>query len=103
MRKMPQTRRVKELTQQLRLLCPHMPMADFNPVMQKASARHLRHLPPSIALWQAIGAYVRHAHTEYENLLEDGLDRDSARYFIIDDMNEVLAGWGCARKIDIEE
>lgn len=100
---LPQTRRVKEITQQLRLLCPFMPMADFNPVMEMASARHLRHLPPSIALWQAIGAYVRHAHTEYESLLEDGLDRDAARYFILGDMNEVLEGWGCARKIDNKE
>lgn len=100
---LPQTRRVKEITQQLRLLCPFMPMADFNPVMEMASARHLGHLPPSIALWQAIGAYVRHAHTEYESLLEDGLDRDAARYFILGDMNEVLEGWGCARKIDNKE
>ncbi len=100
MQKVPQTRRVKEIRQQLRLLCPHMPMADFNPVLELASARHLKHLPPSIALWQAVGAHIRHVHTEYEDLLEEGLDRDAARYMVRDDMNDVLTEWGCSRVID---
>jgi hypothetical protein len=87
----------------LRLLCPHMPMADFNPVLKAACARHLRHLPPSIALWQALGAHVRHVHTDYDSLLAEGLDRDAARYFVAGDMDEILAGWGCSRKISDEE
>ena len=99
---LPRTARVKELTKQLRQLCPQMPLADFTPVLEGAAARHLRHLPPSIALWQALGAHVRHAHTEYDTLLEEGYDRDAARFFVVDAMNAKLAEWGCAERVSGE-
>jgi hypothetical protein len=94
------TGRQREIAKLLRSLCPMMPLADFGPVADAASARHLRHLPPSIALWQALGAHVRHEHTEYDALLDEGYDRDAARHFVIDEMNDVLARWGCGRRID---
>lgn len=79
-----------------------MPLADFVAVEEAAATRHLRHLPPAIALWQALGAHVRHAHTEYDVLLDEGYDRDAARHFVADKMNDVLAEWGCHRRIDTE-
>lgn len=94
------TPRRREFTKLLRALCPRMPLADFEPVVETAAARHLRHLPPSIALWQALTARVRHAHTEYDALLGEGYDRDAARHFVVEEMNDVLARWGCARRID---
>ncbi|MCB1451747.1 MAG: DUF2293 domain-containing protein [Nitratireductor sp.] len=90
----PGTSRQKELARRLRALCPQMPLADFIAVTEAATAGHLRHLPPSIALEQALSAHVRHAHTEYDALLADGYDRDSARHFVVDEMNLVLAHWG---------
>lgn len=94
------TGRQREIVKLLRSLCPMMPLADFGPVAEAASARHFRHLPPSIALWQALGAHVRHEHTEYDALLDEGYDRDAARHFVVEEMNEVLARWGCARRIE---
>lgn len=94
--------RQREMAKHLRSLCPLMPLADFMPVVEAAATRHLKYLPPSIALWQALGAHVRHAHTEYEQLLQEGYDRDAARFFVVDAMNEVLARWGCSRRIDHE-
>ena len=75
-------------------------MRDAEAILEKAVAGHLRHLPPSISLWQATTSYVRHELTEYDTLLEEGYDRDAARHFVIDDMNGVLEAWGCARRID---
>lgn len=101
-RPLAKTARVKELTKQLRQLCPQMPLADFTPVLEAAAARHLKHLPPSIALWQALGAHVRHTHTDYDSLLEDGYDRDSARFFVVEAMNETLRDWGCSQRVSGE-
>ncbi|MFD0937358.1 DUF2293 domain-containing protein, partial [Methylobacterium trifolii] len=42
----------------------------------------------------ALTAYARHVFTDYDGLLDDGYDRDSARHFVLDDLNAVLAAWG---------
>ena len=97
------TKRRRELARRLRELAPRMPLADFIAVETAATARHLRHLPPAIALWQALAAHIRHAHTEYDALLAEGYDRDAARHFVVEAMNDVLADWGCHRRIDGEE
>lgn len=49
-------------------------------------------------------AYARHAFTEYDAYLDDGYDRDSARHFILDDLNAILAEWGARRRVseDVE-
>jgi len=101
--KRPNTKRRREIAKQLRVLAPRMPLADFLAVEEGAAAGHLRHLPPAIALWQALASRVRHAHTDYEALLDDGYDRDAARFFVADAMNDVLADWGCHRRIDANE
>lgn len=94
------TARHREIAKLLRALCPAMPLADFTPVVETACERRFKTLPPSIALWQALGAHIRHRHTDYNELLDDGYDRDAARYFVVDAMNEILARWGCARRIE---
>jgi hypothetical protein len=97
------TRRQKEMRRQLRVTIPLAPHADAVPILEAALAPHLRRLPPSIALWQAITAHVRHRHTDYEAMLDDGYDRDAARFFCLDEMNEVLTGWGCPRQVTADE
>lgn len=94
------TGRQSQMAKLLRNLCPQMPLADFTPVVEMAAARHLKSLPPSIALWQALAAHVRHNHTEYDALLAEGYDREAARYFVLDATNNLLALWGCARRIE---
>ncbi len=97
------TKRQKDMRKALRQLLPRVPMADSEAILSKALAGHLRHLPPSIALWQATTSYTRHALTDYDGLLKDGYDRDAARFFVIDEINQVLEDWGCARRIDPDE
>ncbi|MBD8890621.1 DUF2293 domain-containing protein [Roseibium litorale] len=97
------TRRQKDLRKALRALAPRIPMADAESVLDLAGSQHLRCLPLSIALWQALASRVRHAHSDYDALLADGYDRDAARYFVADGMNEVLEDWGCARRIDKDD
>jgi len=96
------TRRQKDIARHLRALAPMMPMADFNAVASGAIAGHLRHLPPSIAAWQALTSHLRHAHTDYDALLEEGYDRESARHFVIDAMNDQLARWGSSRRVAVD-
>ncbi|NRG17786.1 DUF2293 domain-containing protein [Rhizobiales bacterium] len=97
------TRRQREIFRVLGRLVPRVPYLDAQAILEMAQSRHLRHLPPSIAIWQATTARVRHAHTEYDALLEEGYDRDAARFFVIDHMNFVLTEWGCGRHIDPDD
>lgn len=78
-------------------------MEDFLAMESVATAGHLRHLPPSIAAWQAVTSRARHAHTDYDDLLEDGYDPDSARHFVREAINEKLAEWGCPDRISENE
>ncbi|KZM49486.1 DUF2293 domain-containing protein [Labrenzia sp. OB1] len=97
------TKRQKEMRKVLRALLPRVPMSDAETILTIALAGHLRHLPPSIALWQATTSHVRHEHTDYDTLLDDGYDRDAARFFVAGDMNDRLRGWGCNREVQSED
>lgn len=96
------TKRQREMRRHLRRLAPRIPYGDAEAVLDGALAPHLRHLPPAIALWQAMTARVRHAHSPYETLLVEGYDRDAARFFVLDDMNATLQDWGVTRRVDAD-
>lgn len=95
----PGTKRQQDLRKTLRAMAPRIPMLDAGAVLEAAQAGHLRHLPVSIAVWQGLASHVRHTHTDYDLLLDDGYDRDAARFFVAPAMNEVFEDWGCARRI----
>ena len=78
------TNRQRAIAKALTALLPLAPYIDAEKIRADANAPHLKTLPPSIAVWLATVAHVRHAHTEYENLLGEGYDRDAARFFVID-------------------
>jgi hypothetical protein len=44
-------------------------------------------------LTAAVVAAVRHQHTEYDKLLERGMDRAEARESVGDKIDEILAAW----------
>ena len=46
---------------------------------------------------------MRHVHTDYDALLADGYDRDAARFFVVDRINEVLTGWRATRLLDPDD
>ena len=56
-----------------------------------------------MAAWLSLTAYIRHRLTDYDELLDDGYDAESARFFVLDDMNGVLEEWGSPRRVSGEE
>jgi hypothetical protein len=88
----------------LRRLAPRIPPHEFGAVVDHAlDSRGLRGATPETAAWLSLVAYVRHTLTEYDDLLTQGYDQDSARYFVADDIREVLAAWGVKRTLAEEE
>jgi hypothetical protein len=88
----------------LRRLAPRMPAHEFGAVVDHAlDSRGLRAATPETAAWLSLVAYVRHALTEYDDLLTQGYDHDSARFFVAAEIERVLAEWGARRKLGGDE
>jgi hypothetical protein len=84
-------------------LAPRLPSFEAEAALDHAlSSAGLRGAVPETAGWLALVAYARHVFTEYDDLLAEGYDRDSARHFVLDDLNAVLAEWGCRRRVSEE-
>lgn len=94
------TERQRAIARLLTATIPRVPFIDAEAVRAAAAARHMRSLSPGAALWLAIVAHIRHAHTDYDALMEDGYDRDAARFFVVDEINAVLDRWGSARRLE---
>jgi hypothetical protein len=94
------TKRRKAIAEALTLLLPGAPYADIEAIRAEAGSKHMRELPPTISVWLVTVAHVRHQHTDYDQLLAEGYDRDAARFFVIDRTNEVLTSWRATRLLD---
>ncbi len=99
---LPLTQRNLELRRRLRALAPLMPLADSEPVLERAAKLMRQELGLGAALWLAMVAHVRHRHTGYDALLAEGYDRDAARHFVIEETETTLRRWGCTKQIDAE-
>ena len=84
----------------LRQLAPKIPPHEFGAVIDHAlDSEGLSTAAPENAAWLSLVAYARHVFTDYDDLLAQGYDRDSARHFVADEMETVLSGWGVRRKL----
>lgn len=84
----------------LRRLAPKIPPHEFGAVIDHAlDSRGLRHAAPETAVWLSLVAYARHVFTEYDDLLTQGYDRESARHFVMDEIAERLSEWGVRRTL----
>jgi len=97
------TGRRRAIGKALTALLPLAPYADMEKIRTDAGSVHMKSLPPTIAVWLATIAHVRHVHTDYEKLLAEGYDRDSARFFVIGRTNEVLTRWRATRLLEEDE
>lgn len=97
------TNRRRAIAKAITALLPMAPYADTEKIRADAGAKHLKTLPASIAVWLAAVAHIRHAHTDYEKLLAEGYDRDSARFFVIDQINDWLTRWRATRLLDPDD
>jgi hypothetical protein len=87
----------------LRELAPHIPRHEFGAVVDRAlDSTGLRSALPDTAAWLSLVAYVRHALTDYDDLLDEGYDRDSARHFVAAEIGAILDSWGVRRGLTPE-
>ena len=92
----PRNRR-EQVAAALARLARRLPAFETEAVVDSALASQgLRGAAPETAARLALIAYARHVFTDYDDLLDEGYDRDSARHFVLDELNAVLAGWGAA-------
>jgi hypothetical protein len=88
----------------VRVLAPHAPGHEFEAIVDHAVASAgLRTAWPETAAWLSMVAYIRHRLTEYDRLLDEGYDQESARFFVLDEINDVLEEWGSPRRVSGEE
>lgn len=84
----------------MRRLAPLIPAHEFGAVVDHAlDSTGLRSAAPETAAWLALVAYARHVFTEYDDLLSQGYDQESARHFVAETIEETLSGWGVKRRL----
>jgi hypothetical protein len=84
----------------LRNLAPRIPRHELGAVLDHAlDSPGLRTASSETAAWLSLVAYVRHVFTDYDALLAEGYDADSARFFVVDEIDGVLQGWGVRRRL----
>jgi hypothetical protein len=88
----------------LKRLAPRMPSHEFAAVVDHAlDSRGLKVAAPEAAAWLSLVAYVRHVFTDYDALLREGYEPDSARFFVRDAMAATLGEWGVRRRLADED
>ncbi len=97
------TKRQGAVSRALNALAPMMPLEDANAIKALVARPHMRQLDAGRAVWLAMIAHIRHTRTDYDALMDDGYDRDAARFFVLDDVNSVLEQWQATRRLDADE
>ena len=88
----------------LRHLAPQLPAHEFGAVVDHAmDSKGLGGAAPETAAWLSLVAYARHVFTEYDALLQQGYDRDSARHFVAAEIEQLLNSWGVRRRLAADE
>lgn len=95
--------RQRAIRKALAALLPHAPYASHAAIYDAAKRRRMRELAPTAAAFLAAVAHIRHHHTDYDDLLDEGYDPESARHFVLEDTNDVLTRWGATRFVDGSE
>jgi hypothetical protein len=84
----------------LRRLAPRIPPHELACVVDHAvDSPGLKTAAPENAAWLSLVAYVRHVFTDYDELLREGYDPKSARFFVLGAMDERLRQWGVRRRL----
>ena len=85
-------------------LAPAIPPYERMAVVDHAiDSRGLFMASPETAAWLSLVAYVRHTFTDYDELLAEGYDPDSARHFVAERMDKILQTWGVRRRLAGED
>jgi hypothetical protein len=92
--------RQKALQKALRKLVPMIPMLDSEAILTHAKSTHMQTLSPVDAIWLATISHIRHRCTDYDQLRDNGYDEASARHFVLDETNQILAEWAAKRLLE---
>jgi hypothetical protein len=93
-----------EIARALRALAPQLPSHEFEAVLDHGcDSPGLKVASPESAAWLSLVAYARHIFTDYDDLLEEGYDHASARFFVAEELGEILRGWGVRRPLAPED
>ena len=96
--------RRNDIENALKRLAPRIPDHEFGAVIDHAlDSRGLRQAAPEEAAWLSLVAYVRHVFTDYDTLRDQDYDEDSARFFVAEQIEAVLSGWGVRRRLTTED
>src|SRR3984893_18888742 len=88
----------------LRRLAPRIPPREFASVVDHAvDSPGLSVAAPETAAWLSLVAYVRHTLTDYDELLREGYDQESARFFVGSEIAAILDSWGVQRRLTSED
>ncbi len=88
----------------LRALAPRTPLFEFGAALDHAETSvGLRQASAEAAAWLSLVATIRHLCTDYDDLLSDGYDVESARFFVRDAINDTLEAWGATRRVPVDE
>jgi hypothetical protein len=88
----------------LRRLAPRIPAHEFGAVVDHAlDSAGLSVAAPETAAWLSLVAYVRHTLTEYDELLLENYDQESARFFVAPEISAILESWGVRRRLTPED
>jgi hypothetical protein len=81
-------------------LFPKIPKAEVPQILKQSLKKHSRRVgrAGAVALDDrvklAVRAHIRHMHTDYDQLLEQGASREAAREKVWERLNEVARQWG---------
>jgi hypothetical protein len=93
-----------EIEMALRRLAPRIPSHEFAAVVDHAvDSPGLNFALPETAAWLSLVAYVRHMFTDYDDLLREGYDQDSARFFVGSEITAILDSWGVRRRLSSQD
>jgi hypothetical protein len=93
----------RRIAEALDRLAPDAPEFEREAILDHAlDSPGLATATPETAAWLSMVSYVRHVLTDYDALLAEGYDRDSARHFVFEQTADILAEWGCRRRLDAD-
>jgi hypothetical protein len=88
----------------LRRLAPKIPAHELGAVLDHAiDSPGLSVASPETAAWLSLVAYVRHVFTDYDELLTQDYDQESARFFVASEIEAVLSTWGVRRRLTTDD
>lgn len=93
----------KEIASALRHLAPRIPDYEFEAILDHAVSGGLHRSSPETAAWLSMVSFIRHVFTDYDSLLKEGYEQESARYFVADAMRAILKEWGVKRPLKSDE